>query len=124
MNDTLPADTELPAAVLAARAADDKLATDVVVLEVGPVLAVCEHFVIVSGSNTRQVRTIADEITDQLREQRGIKPIRVEGRDDATWILLDYGERLWADVPHVPWAATTAVAGAAPSNLEGSESHP
>ena len=83
-------------------------------------LAVCEHFVIVSGTNTRQVATIAEEIEDQVREQCGQKPLRVEGKGDAQWILLDYGdfvvhvlaedarsyyalEDLWGDAPRIDW---------------------
>ncbi len=104
----------------AARAADEKAATDVVVLEVGPVLALCEYFVIASGSNPRQVRAIAEEIEASVGENGGPKPLRVEGLNDRQWILLDYGdlvvhvfleetrayydlERLWADVPRVAW---------------------
>lgn len=104
----------------AARAADERSATDVVVLEVGPVLALCEYFVIASGSNPRQVRAIAEEVEAQVGEGGGPKPLRIEGLDDRQWVLLDYGdlvvhvfleetrdyydlERLWADVPRVAW---------------------
>ena len=104
----------------AARAADAKAATDVIILEVGPVLALCEHFVIASGSNPRQVRAIAEEVEASIGENGGPKPLRVEGLNDRQWILLDYGdlvvhvfleetrayydlERLWADVPRVAW---------------------
>lgn len=107
---------------LAARAADAKSADDVVVLEVGPVLSLCEHFVICSASNTRQVRTVAEEVEAQVAAAGGPKPLRVEGLDDLRWVLLDYGdfvvhvfldetrafydlERLWADVPRLPWRA-------------------
>lgn len=106
--------------VAAARALDAKSATDVVVLEVGPVLALCSHFVIASAPNTRLVRTLADEVEAQLSEAGGPKPLRVEGLDDLRWVLLDYGdfvvhvfldearryydlERLWADVDRVDW---------------------
>jgi len=107
---------------MAARAADAKSADDVVVLDVGAVLALCSHFVICSAPNTRLVRTIADEIEAQLTEAGGPKPLRVEGLDDLHWVLLDYGdfvvhvfldetrryydlERLWADVERVAWQA-------------------
>lgn len=123
---------ELEWAVVAARAADSKAADDVVVLEVGPVMAVCEHFVIASGSNTRQVRTIAEEVEEQLKLAGGPKPIRMEGFDDLRWVLLDYGdfvvhvfldetrryydlERLWSDVPRVAWADPDGPASAVPS---------
>lgn len=106
--------------IVAARVADAKAGQDVVVLEVGPVLALCSHFVIASAPNTRLVRTIADEVEAQLKADSGPSPIRVEGLDDLRWVLLDYGdfvvhvfldetrryydlERLWSDVARVPW---------------------
>lgn len=85
------------------------------VLEVGQVLAIVDYFVITSSSNPRQARTIAEEVEEQLRRRDGSGPLRVEGADDARWILLDFGdivvhvlseearayyelERLWGDV--------------------------
>lgn len=107
-------------AALAARAADDKQGDDIVILEVGPVLAITEAFVIASASNTRQVRTIAEEIEEQVKRGGGPAPIRTEGLDDLRWVLLDYGdfvvhvflqevrefyelERLWADATRLDW---------------------
>ena len=112
-------------AVEAARAADDKRGAETVVLAVGDVLAVTDHFVITHGTNPRQVRTIADEVEQRITEAGGPKPIRIEGLDDLTWVLLDYGdfvvhvfneearryyelERLWSDVPKVDWAESLA----------------
>jgi ribosome-associated protein len=108
-------------AVEAARAADDKKGVDTVVLAVGEVLAITEHFVITHGTNDRQVRTIAGEVEQRIAQAGGPKPIRTEGLDDLSWVLLDYGdfvvhvfsedarhfyelERLWADVPKVDWS--------------------
>jgi len=107
-------------AVEAARAADDKRGADTLILAVGNVLAVTDHFVITSGTNPRQVRTIAEEVEQRITEAGGPKPIRIEGLDDLTWVLLDYGdfvvhvfndearryyelERLWSDVPKIEW---------------------
>lgn len=115
-------------AVNAARAADDKQALDPVVLQVGEVLVIADFFVIVSATNSRQVRSITEEIESRLKENDGPAPLRVEGLNDLTWVLLDYGdfvvhvfadearrfydlERLWRDVPRVQWrpaAATSA----------------
>jgi ribosome-associated protein len=116
-------------AVVAARAAADKIGQDTVVLEVGQVLAITDEFVITSGANTRQVRTIVDEVEKQVKESGGSAPLRVEGLDDARWVLMDYGafvvhvfldevrrfydlERLWADAERWAWdepaVATTA----------------
>jgi ribosome-associated protein len=117
-------------AVVAARAAADKQAQDTVVFEVGQILAITDHFVVTSGSNVRQVRSVADEIEKQVKEAGGAGPLRTEGLDDARWVLLDYGdfvvhvfldevrryydlERLWADAPVVEWdEGVTAAAGA------------
>jgi ribosome-associated protein len=112
-------------AVAAARAADAKQATDVIVLEVGEVLAITECFVIASAGNTRLVRTIAEEIEEQVGAAGGPRPLRVEGLSDLHWVLLDYGdfivhvflqetreyyelERLWGDVPQVEWSEGAA----------------
>lgn len=108
-------------AITAARAADSKGGDDTVVLEVGQVLAITEAFVITSGRNHRQVRTIAEEIEAQVKTGGGPSPLRVEGAQQAEWVLLDYGdfvahvfldetrryydlERLWADAPRLEWA--------------------
>ena len=115
-------------AIEAARAADDKRGGDTLILAVGNVLAVTDHFVITSGTNPRQVRTIADEVEQRITEAGGPKPIRIEGLDDLTWVLLDYGdfvvhvfneearryyelERLWADVPKIDWQEQSASTG-------------
>ena len=111
-------------AILAAQAAASKKALDPVVLAVGDVLAITDSFVIVSATNTRLVRTIADEIEQQVRDAGGPSPLRVEGLDDLHWVLVDYGEfvvhvflqetreyyeleRLWSDVPRVEWESVT-----------------
>lgn len=109
-------------AIAAARAADDKLGRDTVVLSVGDVLAITDCFVITHGGTDRQVRAIVDEIEVQLTDRYGLKPVRVEGLDTSVWVLMDYGsfvvhvfdedtrkfyelERLWKDAPRVDWRA-------------------
>lgn len=103
---------------IAGEAASEKKGEDIAVLHVGEIIAIVDEFVLVSASNTRQVRTIADAVEDALRDHDGSRPIGVEGRNDATWVLLDYGDvvvhvfleetrafydldRLWADAPRV-----------------------
>ena len=107
-------------AVVAARAADDKMATDTLILEVGPILAITEYFVITSASNRRLVRAVADEVEAKVREASGRSPLRVEGAREQQWVLIDYGdivvhvfsdetrsfyeiERLYRDAPIVEW---------------------
>jgi len=110
--------------ILAAQAASSKKATDPVVLAVGDVLSITDFFVIVSASNPRLVRTIAEEVEEQIRSAGGPNPLRVEGLDDLHWVLLDFGEfvvhvflqetreyyeleRLWSDVPTLEWEEST-----------------
>lgn len=112
-------------AVLVARIADDKKGADVLVLQVGDVLGVTEYFVIVSAPNRRLVKTLVDEIEEQAREATGRSPLRTEGVREQQWVLVDYGdvvvhvflseirefyeiERLYTDVPKVPWVAEAA----------------
>ncbi len=102
---------------IAALAADDKLATNVVVLDVSDQLFITDCFVIASASNERQVNAIVEGIEDTLRES-GFKPVRKEGTREGRWALLDYVdvvvhvqhedernfyalERLWKDCPTV-----------------------
>jgi len=104
----------------AARAASDKKAEGTIVLDVSGVLSITDAFVITSGSNRRQVLTIAEEVEAQVKASGGPSPIRIEGLTDAQWVLLDYGdfvvhvfldevrrfydlERLWADSPVIEW---------------------
>ena len=111
--------------LLAARAAAAKNGTDTLVLEVGPIIGITEIFVITSGRNVRQVRTIAEEIEKQLKDAGQGGPIRIEGLSDASWVLLDYADfvvhvfreetreyynldRLWADAPRLEWDESTA----------------
>jgi ribosome-associated protein len=99
----------------AARAAADKLATDILAFDVSEQLAITDASLLASGANDRQVKAIVDEIEDKLREI-GSKPVRREGERDARWVLIDYGEivvhvqhseerqfyaleRLWRDCP-------------------------
>lgn len=111
--------------IAAAKAASDKKGEDTIILEVGGVLAITDAFVITSGANSRQVRTIAEEVEQKIDEAGGAKPLRIEGLDDARWVLMDYGdfvvhvfldevrryydlERLWSDAPRVEWSTTGA----------------
>jgi len=117
-------DVGLERANAAAAVADDKQGFDTTVLEVGAVMGITDFFVITSGSNSRQVRTIAEEIEKRLKNL-GVGPPRVEGRSDLTWVLIDYGdlvvhvfleetrrfydiERLYRDVPVIDWRAAAS----------------
>ena len=79
-------------ALIAARAADEKKATDIMVQEVKDLISVTDYFVIATAANSRQVESIIDEIEEQERKIAGVKPLHREGTADGLWALLDYGE--------------------------------
>ena len=110
-------DEAVALAQVAAHAAADKLATDIVLIDVSERLAITDVFVIATGNNERQVEAIVDEVEEKLRVA-GAKPLRREGRRDGRWVLLDYAdvvvhvqhaeervfyalERLWKDCPFI-----------------------
>lgn len=107
--------------IVAARAAAGKTDRPTVVLDVGDVLAITGYFVITSGGTARQVRAIVEAVEEGVDLAGGPKPVRIEGMDEGTWVLMDYGdviihvmddatrefydlERLWRDVPVLEWS--------------------
>jgi len=120
-------DRAIELATTAAVAAADKLATDVIALDVSDQLVITDVFLIASAPNDRQVRAIVDSIEERLMAL-GAKPHRREGEREARWVLLDFGdlvvhvqhaeereyyslERLWRDCPAIdlPAEARTKV---------------
>lgn len=77
-------------ASLISRAAEDKKARDVVILDLHEISMVCDYFVICSGNSSTQVKAIAENIEKTLKDE-GIRVSRIEGMQDARWVLLDYG---------------------------------
>ena len=77
-------------------AAADKKASDIVMLDLRPVALVADYFVLCDGQSSRQLRAISDAIAQSLKEL-GERPLRVEGKPDSGWMLLDFG----AVVAHV-----------------------
>ena len=122
MQDGVPSDSgagSRETAVAAARAAADKQAEDVVILDVHELIVITDFFVLCTGSSDRQVKTVVEEVEKALRELER-KPVRREGEQDRRWVLLDYVdvvvhvfapeergfydlERLWLDAPRVEW---------------------
>lgn len=80
----------LDIAQLAADTAVDRKADNVLVLDVASLTTVCEYFVIASTVSRVQTRDIAQKIQDAL-EEHGVSKIRIQGRDEGGWILIDYG---------------------------------
>lgn len=109
---------------IAAQAAADKLAENLVAIDVTGPMPLTDIFLLASGRNERQVAAIADGIEEKLHEI-GIKYLRREGREGGRWVLLDFGdlvchvmheedrmyyslERLWSDCPVVKLDAVSA----------------
>lgn len=103
---------------IAAEAANEEKAFDIVAFDVSEPLAITDAFLVASGDNPRQVIAIAEEIEKQLFLTSKIKPRFREGLEEAEWVLLDYGdivihimdeqsrefyalEKLWADCPRI-----------------------
>lgn len=124
------AERGIDAVIAAARAASDKKAEDIAILDVSRQLVITDHFLICSGANERQVHTIAEEIDTRLARECKLRPARREGVSDARWIVLDYIdfvvhvfhrqereyydlERLWADADSIDWEASDEPAAAA-----------
>lgn len=103
---------------LAAEAAAEKLADDIIAYDVSEQLVITDAFLLCSASNDRQVRAIVDEIEERLRIEVHAKPVRREGEREGRWVLLDFLdivvhvqheedrtfyalERLWKDCPAI-----------------------
>ncbi|WP_165988628.1 ribosome silencing factor [Streptomyces sp. YIM 98790] len=104
---------------VAAQAAADKLAHDIIAYDVSDVLSITDAFLIASAPNDRQVRAIVDGVEEELSRLLDARPVRREGEREGRWVLLDYVdivvhvqhseertyyalERLWKDCPELP----------------------
>ena len=118
---------------MAAAAIDDKKGLGIVLLDVSSHLVITDLFVIASGTSRRHIMTLAEETEAKLKEIDR-RPLRREGVEDATWVLLDYGdvvvhvfdestrrfydiERLWGDAPRREYSSTPASSGSAGPDL-------
>lgn len=104
-------------AIFSAKAAVEKKASDVVILEVVKITPVADYFLICSGDSHRQVKAVMEQIDREL-SKAGISPHHIEGTDASRWILMDYEDlivhifdnetrlyydldRLWGDAPKI-----------------------
>ncbi len=117
MTVTVQPDPRRARALRIAEAAADKLAEDVVALDVRELASFADTFILATGTSDRHVRTIADAVVEASRSD-GQQPMGVEGHDDGRWVLIDLGdvivhvfqrevralydlERLWSDAPPI-----------------------
>jgi ribosome-associated protein len=111
---------------LIADALDDKKGIDIDLLDVGDLFQITEVFVIVTGTSRPHAQSLAESVEERLRGI-GRKPLRTEGKAEAEWILLDFGdvilhvfqqeardfyglERLWGDAGRVDWQPASSEA--------------
>ena len=102
---------------IAHKALDDKFGNDIVILNISEKSILTDYFIITDGNNVSQIKAMADEVSEKLGKF-GMKLNQSEGRDNAEWILLDYGdiiihifdkanrdfyglERIWGDTERV-----------------------
>jgi ribosome-associated protein len=117
--------TSLEQARLIAGLAQEKLAEDIVILDLRPVCTYTDFFVLCTGRNPRQTAAIIDEVRGRLKREHGLLPRSVEGAAQGNWVLADYLdvvlhvftpetrgyyglEELWGDMPSVELDAATA----------------
>ena len=72
--------------------AADKLASDIVLLDIRKVSPIADYFVICTTTSERQTTALLRDLTDQLVEEQGRKPLHTESRADSGWVLLDFGD--------------------------------
>ncbi len=111
--------TPLELAKVAAIAADDKKATDIVLIDLAEATDVCDFFLICTAANRPQLDAVVEAVEEKVRTNCGEKPMAVEGRAGSNWVLIDYGsvvvhvfkpevrdfyrlDRLWGEAPRVP----------------------
>ena len=75
-----------------AEAADDKKASDIVLLELSNISYLADFFVIATGFSTTQVKAICDSIEQKIETQYNLLPLRIQGKTDGRWIVVDYGD--------------------------------
>jgi ribosome-associated protein len=113
---------------VAADAIFSKKGMDIVLLDVEGLFVLSDVFVIATGTSRPHVQSLAEHVEERMTEELGLKPLRSEGRAEAEWVLLDFGdvivhvfqasarefyglERLWADAEKVDWVEPVAADG-------------
>lgn len=94
LSTTLPQDSSQSLVTAIATAADDRKASDIVILRVAQVSYLTDYFAIATGFSKTQVRAIAEAIEEQVEQKLKQQPLRVEGKSEGAWVLLDYGDAI------------------------------
>lgn len=84
--------SSLEKVMIAARAADDKKATDILIQDVRELVGITDYLLIVTAQNNRQIQAVLDNIEEETIKQAGVKPFNTEGAREGFWALQDYGD--------------------------------
>lgn len=71
---------------------EDKKAENIVLLDLGPDTIIADYFVICNGNSDRQLKAIADNVREAVKEKAGRLPFATEGEAASGWVLMDYGD--------------------------------
>ena len=119
--------SSLDKVMIAARAADSKKATDILIQDVRELVGITDFFVIVTAQNNREISAVLDAIEEAEIKEAGVKPFSVEGAQEGFWALQDYGdfvvhvfqpegrdyyrlEEIWNDAPTIPFVSENETA--------------
>lgn len=119
--------SSLDKVMIAARAADSKKATDILIQDMRELVGITDFFVIVTAQNNRQISAVLDAIEEAEIKEAGVKPFSVEGAQEGFWALQDYGdfvvhvfqpegrdyyrlEEIWNDAPTIPFVSENETA--------------
>ena len=119
--------SSLDKVMIAARAADSKKATDILIQDVRELVGITDFFVIVTAQNNRQISAVLDAIEEAEIKEAGVKPFSVEGAQEGFWGLLESGffvvlvfqpegrdyyrlEEIWNDAPTIPFVSENETA--------------
>ena len=119
--------SSLDKVMIAARAADSKKATDILIQDVRELVGITDFFVIVTAQNNRQISAVLDAIEEAEIKEAGVKLFSVEGAQEGFWALQDYGdfvvhvfqpegrdyyrlEEIWNDAPTIPFVSENETA--------------
>ncbi len=130
--------TSLELAKVAAVAADDKKATDIVLIDLTGLSDVCDYFLICTAANRPQMDAVTEAVKEKVKANCGERPLAIEGRAGSSWVLIDYGslvvhvfmpevrdfyrlDRLWGEAPRVSLGLEGELKTEFPAELEKPE---
>jgi ribosome-associated protein len=94
-SELVPRESSLEAQALARRIveiASDKLATDIVLLDIRPIATLADYFVVASTASERQMQALVRDLEQTLRNDDGVRPRHIEGKAASGWVVMDFSD--------------------------------